>query len=132
MILLTLLHCPVWLGCAAVLVGTGLGVGAYSYMNGELERTYQARYEDTLKATLGILSDLNLPLLEKTTDGKQTKIKTERVDGTPMTITIAISDLNWTTVSIRTGTVGMWKKDISAQFHEFIAERLKHQVGTSG
>jgi hypothetical protein len=93
-----------------------------------LERTYRAGFQETLKATESLLSDLNMPIHEKTTDGTQTKIRTERADGTPMTIKIIISDLEWTTVSVRTGVVGMWKKEISTQFHEFIAERLQHQA----
>jgi DNA polymerase III sliding clamp (beta) subunit (PCNA family) len=117
------------MGCAALILGTGAGVGAYSYVSGELERTYRAGFQQTLEATESILTDLNMPILEKTTDGTQTKISTERADGTPMTIKIIISDVEWTTVSVRTGAVGMWKKDISTQFHEFIAERLQNQTG---
>jgi hypothetical protein len=42
-----------------------------------------------------------------------------------MTITVRIIDPEWTEVAIRTGHIGVWKKEISKQFHEFIAERIK-------
>jgi hypothetical protein len=42
-----------------------------------------------------------------------------------MTITVRIIDPEWTEVAVRTGHIGVWKKEISKQFHEFVAERLK-------
>jgi hypothetical protein len=117
-------------GCAAVLLGVGAGAGAgagtYAYIDGQLERTYPASYERTYQACTGILKDLNLPIKEETTDGAQTTIKTERSDGTPMTIKLTILNPDWTEVSVRTGVVGLWKKDISEQFHNFLEERLKN------
>jgi hypothetical protein len=112
-------------GCAAVLLGAGAGAGTYAYIDGQLERTYPASYERTYQACTGILKDLNLPIKEETTDGAQTTIKTERSDGTPMTIKLTILNPDWTEVSVRTGVVGLWKKDISEQFHNFLEERLK-------
>jgi hypothetical protein len=41
-----------------------------------------------------------------------------------MRIRVIILEPEWTEISIRTGVVGLWKKDISKQFHEFIEERL--------
>ena len=111
-------------GCAAVIVGTGAGVGTYTYVKGELRRDYNAAYTKTLQACIDVLHDLNQPVLERTTDGEETTLKTERKDGTPQTIIVAISNPEWTAVFVRTGAVGYWKKDISLQFHEFIAKRL--------
>ena len=117
----------VWLltGCAAVIVGTGVGVGTYTYLKGELKRTYQVKYDKTLNVCVGILNDLNQPILEKTTDGEKTTIRTERKDGSPQTIIVSISSVDWTEVSVRSGAFGFWKKEVSQQFHEFIAERLQ-------
>ena len=116
-----------WLltGCIAVLVGAGVGAGTYTYVNGELKRSYQAKFDKTLQICIDILNDLNQPILEKITDGEKTTIKTERKDGTPQVIEVSIISSDWTQVSVRTGVVGYLKKDISQQFHEFIAERLK-------
>ena len=117
----------IWIltGCVAVIVGAGVGVGTYSYVKGELIRTYQAKFNTILQICTDILADLNQPILDKTTDGEKTTIRTKRKDGTDQTIQVSIVDINTTQVSVRTGVVGFWKKDISTQFHEFIAERLE-------
>ena len=41
-----------------------------------------------------------------------------------MTIKVKIIGLDVTEVSVRTGVVGYWNKDLSVQFQEYIAERL--------
>ena len=112
-------------GCAAVIVGAGVGAGTYTYIKGDLKRSYQVKFNEALNVCTGILDDLDQPIVEKTTDGEKTTIKTKRKDGSPQTINVAIESTEWTQVSIRTGVVGYWKRDVSQQFHEFIAERLK-------
>jgi hypothetical protein len=116
-----------WLcvGCAAVIIGTGLGVGTYTYLKGDLKRAYNAKFDKALNVCLSILTDLNQPILEKTTDGEKTTIRTERKNGSPQTIGVSISSVDWTEVSVRTGVFGYWNREVSEQFHEFIAERLK-------
>jgi hypothetical protein len=117
----------IWLlsGCAAVIVGAGVGAGTYTYIQGDLKRSYQVKFNEALNVCISILDDLDQPIVEKTTDGEKTTIKTKRKDGSPQTINVAIESTEWTQVSIRTGVVGYWKRDVSQQFHEFIAERLK-------
>lgn len=112
-------------GCAAVIIGAGVGAGTYTYLKGDLKRAYNAKFDKTLNVCLSIINDLDQPVLEKTTDGEQTTIRTERKDGSPQTISVSISSLNWTEVSVRSGVFGYWKREVSEQFHEFIAERLK-------
>lgn len=112
-------------GCIALVVGAGAGAGAFAYVDGELSRTYEAKYEKTYQTCKSILKDLKQPILEETTDGIQTTIQSRRSDETPMTIKVRIIDPDWTEVSVRTGFLGVWKKEISEQFHEFVAERLK-------
>ena len=113
-------------GCAAVLIGAGVGAGgAYTYIKGELTRNYPADYNRTLKVCTEILKDLEQPILEKTTDGAQTTIRTRRKDGTPQTIKVGILSPDRTRVSIRTGVMGYWKKDISMQLQQFISQRLQ-------
>lgn len=112
-------------GCAAVIVGAGVGAGTYTYIKGDLSRSYPVKFDKALNVCISILDDLNQPIIEKTTDGEKTTIKTEEKDGTPQTINIAIEGIDWTQVSVRTGVVGYWKKAVSQQFHDFIAERLK-------
>ena len=112
-------------GCIALVVGAGAGAGTFAYFDGQLSRTYEAPYDKTYEVCTGILKDLKQPILEEKTDGIQTTIKSQRSDETPMNLKIRIVDPDWTEVSIRTGFSGVWKKEISAQFHEFIAERLQ-------
>jgi hypothetical protein len=112
-------------GCIALVVGAGAGAGAYAYVDGQLSRTYEATYQKTYQTCKSILKDMKQPILEETTDGAQTTIDSKRADGTPMTVKVRIIDPDWTEVSVRTGFVGVWKKEISQQFHEFLAERLK-------
>lgn len=116
-----------WLlaGCAAVIVGAGVGAGTYTYIKGDLTRSYPVKFNEALDVCISILDDLDQPIVEKTTDGEKTTIETKRKDGSPQTITVAIESIEWTQVSVRTGMVGYWKKDVSQQFHGFIAERLK-------
>ncbi len=112
-------------GCAAVLIGAGVGAGAYTYVKGELARSYDADYNRTLKVCTGIIKDLGQPIIEKTTDGAQTTIHTRRKDGTPQTVKVIIISPDRTQVAVRTGVVGYWKKDISMQFQEFVLQRLQ-------
>ena len=121
-----LLLLSIWLlsGCVAVLVGAGVGAGTYTYIKGDLKRSYQVKFNEALNVCISILEDLNQPILEKTTDGEKTTIKTQKKDGSPQTIHVAIENIDSTEVSVRTGVVGYWKRDVSKQFHDFIAERL--------
>jgi hypothetical protein len=112
-------------GCIALVIGAGAGAGTFAYVNGKLSRTYQANYETTYAVIKGILEDMKQPILEEKTDGTQTTIRSQRVDETPMTINVRIIDPEWTEVSVRTGHIGVWKREISEQFHEFVAERIK-------
>ena len=116
-----------WLGCAAVIIGAGVGAGTYTYLKGDLKRAYNAKFDKTLNVCLSILTDLDQPVIEKTTDGEKTTIQTERKNGSSQTISVSISSVDWTEVSVRTGAVGYWNREVSQQFHEFIAERLKRQ-----
>lgn len=111
-------------GCVAVVAGAGAGASVYAYVDGALKRSYEADYEKTYQVCVGILKDLNQPIKAETTDGVHTEISTERSDQTPMTIKITILEPGRTEVSVRTGTIGLWKKDISEQYHKFIEERL--------
>lgn len=117
----------IWLinGCAAVIVGAGAGAGAYTYVKGDLKRSYEVKFDKALKVCIGILDDLNQPIIEKTSDGEKTILVTKRKDGSPQTIHVAIESIERTQVSVRTGEVGYWKREVSQQFHNFIAERLK-------
>ena len=114
-----------WVSCAVVIIGAGVGAGTYTYIKGDLKRAYNAKFDKTLNVCLSILTDLDQPILEKATDGEKTTIQSERKNGSPQTITVSISKVDWTEVSVRSGVFGYWNRELSEQFHEFIAERLK-------
>lgn len=116
----------IWVtGCAAVLIGAGAGAGTYAYVKGELIRTYQKSYESTLMAVESVIDDLGMSVQSKTTDGIQTTIKAKRKDDKPVTVKVKIEGPDWTRVSVRTGYVGLWRKELSEQFHEYVARRLE-------
>ena len=124
-----------WVGCAVVAVGTGVGVGTYTYLKGDLKRAYNAKFDKTLDVCLSILTDLNQPILEKTTDGEKTTIQTKRKNTSPQTITVSISSVDWTEVSVRSGVFGYWNrrsrssfmnlslKDLNGEFERFRVQR---------
>jgi hypothetical protein len=124
-LVIVIMHLWLSTGCIALVVGAGAGAGTFAYVDGQLNRTYQANYETTYAVCKGILQDMKQPILEEKTDGTQTTIKSQRVDETPMTVKVRIIDPEWTEVSVRTGHIGVWKKEISEQFHEFITDRIK-------
>ena len=124
-VIICTMHLLLSTGCIAIVVGAGAGAGTFAYVNGNLSRTYQANYETAYKVCKGILEDMKQPILEEKTDGTQTTIRSQRADETPMAITVRIIDPQWTEISVRTGHIGVWKKEISEQFHEFVAERIK-------
>jgi hypothetical protein len=123
----TVLLLCIWLlgGCAAVIVGAGAGAGAYSYIKGDLKKSYEVKFDKALEVCIGILEDLNQPIIKKTSDGEKTTIETKRKNGSPQIIHVAIESAEWTQVSVRTGRVGYWDREVSLQFHEFFSERLK-------
>ena len=122
---IVIMHLLLSTGCIALVVGAGAGAGTFAYVDGQLSRTYQASYQTTYDVCKSILADMKLSILEEETDGLQTTITSQRADETPMTVKVRIIDPEWTEVSVRTGYVGVWKKEISKQFHGFIAERIK-------
>ena len=54
-----------------MIAGTGVGVGTYTYLKGDLKRSYQVKFDKALSVCVSVLSDLDQPILEKTTDGEK-------------------------------------------------------------
>ena len=114
-------------GCAGAVVGIGAaaGAGAYTYMNGELSRLYQAPYDTTNQACRATLKKLKIAITEETSDGINATIKAKRADGTPVTIKTEMVEPRITKVSVRSGMVGIWDKNVSELIHASIAQRLQ-------
>jgi outer membrane protein OmpA-like peptidoglycan-associated protein len=111
-------------GCAAIVVGAGAGAGTLAYFEGELKKAYEADYDKTVKACSDALNSLKIPVTEKPSDALQTIFKAKRPDGTPVTVKAVRLDDQITEVSVRTGIVGLWDKNVSMQIHESIHREM--------
>jgi hypothetical protein len=109
-------------GCAAMVAGAGAGV--YTYVAGELKRTYNAPFDKAVSDSLAALQDLKITVLKQTSSGITTTIDAEKSDHTPVTVSITIQGTNLTEVAVRTGVVGLWDKKVSELIHAHIAKRL--------
>jgi outer membrane protein OmpA-like peptidoglycan-associated protein len=104
------------------------GVETYSFITGNLTRTYLSEYPDTVRAVRSTLEKLMIPVTDTIADGLKTELKARRADGTPVGIEIVLIDKAHTKVSVRTGTVGVWDRRVSRQIHGYIAEALELKV----
>jgi len=104
------------------------GVETYSYITGNLTRTYLSEYHDTVQAVRSTLEKLEIPISDTIADGLKTEVKARRADGTPVEVEIVLIDKARTQVSVRNGTVGVWDRRVSAQIHGYIAEALELKI----
>ena len=111
-------------GCAALVVGAGAGAGVYTYVSGELKRTYNAPFEKAVSDSLDALQSLKITVINKESGGITTTINAEKSDKSPVTVNITLLGPNITEVSVRTGVVGLWDKKVSELVHAHIAKRL--------
>ena len=123
--ILLALACYVLTGCELVFIGAASGTGVYSYMDGQLIRSYQAPFDKTNLACTATLENLKIAITEETSDGIRATIKAKQTDGSPVTVQTVMIDPKITEVSVRSGVVGIWDKKISELIHASIAQRLQ-------
>ena len=112
-------------GCAPLfLVGAGVGAGAYTYLKGNLSRVYEADYQQSIKASVNVMEQLNFKRKEETTEEIKTIIEGQIHYDTPVTIEVAYAGERWTKISVRTGYIGIDNLEISEKVHDDIAEQL--------
>lgn len=116
---------PYLSGCAAF-VAVGAGAGAFSYISGNVLRTYDAEYQQTVRASRKAINDLRFTLINETSDNITTKINGRRGDDTPVTIQVTYLNSLQTEVGVRTGIVGVTEIKVSERVHDKIANRLIH------
>jgi outer membrane protein OmpA-like peptidoglycan-associated protein len=116
-------------GCALAVLGVGAaGAGAFAYFNGKLIKTYEANYNDTVRASSYTLERLKIPITQTFADELTTEIRAERPNGTPVLIEVVRLDDDYTQVSVRTGSLGVWEKRVSEQIHGYINQYLGKPV----
>lgn len=119
-----LFGCQLIAGCALFVTGAVVGVGAYTYVNGELKRSYQATYDKTVQASVSAMTEMNIGVKSVKKQGLTTTIE-GAFNGKPVTASISRVDVNISEVGVRSGYVGVWEKDFSTEIHEKIAQRLR-------
>jgi len=111
-------------GCAALVAGTAAGVGVYTYVSGELKRSYPESFDKIYAVCTDTLEDLKINIEEKESDGISATINAKRADGTPVWVKVFMITPKITEVSVRSGVVGVWDKKVSELIHASIAQRL--------
>jgi len=114
---------PYLSGCAAF-IAVGAGAGAFSYISGNVLRTYDADYQQAIRASRKAIKDLRFTLVSETSDSITTKISGRRGDDTPVTIQVTYLNSLQTEVGVRTGVVGVTETEVSEKVHDKIAQRL--------
>lgn len=112
-------------GCGGVLlVGAGVGAGAFSYIAGNVIRIYEADYQQSIEASTKVMKQLVFKGKEESEDGLKTVIEGYRYYDTPITIEVAFVEPGSTQIGIRTGYLGNRNLEISEQLHSDIAKEL--------
>jgi outer membrane protein OmpA-like peptidoglycan-associated protein len=112
-------------GCGGViLVGAGVGAGAFSYFAGNVIRVYEADYQQSIEAGSKVMERLVFKGKEETEDGVRTVIEGYFDSDTPVTIEVVFVDPGSTQIGVRTGYIGNDNLEISEQLHADIAGEL--------
>ncbi len=111
-------------GCAAMVVGAGAGAGVYTWIKGELIRSYAKDFTHTENATIQSLDYLKITIDEKTQKGSETTIKARQSDGSPVTVTVRTVSYNMTEVAVRCGYVGYWDRKNAELIHATILNTI--------
>ena len=111
-------------GCAAIVVGAGAGAGVYTWVKGELIRSYAKDFAHTESATIQALDYLKITIDEKTQTGSETTIKAHQSDGYPVTVTIRTVRYDMTEVAVRSGYVGYWDRKNAELIHATILNSI--------
>lgn len=111
-------------GCAAIVVGAGAGAGVYTWIKGELIRSYAKDFTHTEHATIQSLDYLKITIDEKKQTGSETTIKARQSDGSPVMVNIRTVRYDMTEVAIRCGYVGYWDRKNAELIHATILSNI--------
>ncbi len=111
-------------GCAVLVAGTGAGASVYTYVKGELIRSYNADYDQAVAAAEAGLDELKIVIVKKESASLQTKFDARRSDGSPVVVKIKMTQTNITEISVRCGYIGYWDRKVSELVHATIFQKL--------
>jgi hypothetical protein len=110
--------------CAAVVVGAGAGAGVYTWVKGELIRSYATDFAHAEKTTIQSLEYLKISIDEKIQEGSQTTFKARQSDGESVTVKIRTIRYDMTEVAVRCGYVGYWNRKNAELIHATILNTI--------
>lgn len=108
-------------GCMALVAGGVAAVGTYTYVSGQLNRTYNANLERTYNAALAGCQALGLGVLDRELKLSEASIKTND-QGRDVWIKLKAQSSTTTEVSVRVGYLG--DETASRKFHEALQAKL--------
>ena len=111
-------------GCAAIVVGAGAGAGVYTWVKGELIRSYAEGFEQTEQAAMQSLEYLKITIDETTRSASESTIKAHQSDGSPVTVKIRTIRYDMTEVAVRSGYVGYWDRRNAELIHATILNTI--------
>jgi hypothetical protein len=107
-------------GCAVALLGAGVvGIGAYTYIEGDLVREYPLSYSSAWDATNSALENLQISISNSMDEGGKGKIEAVRKDGEKVVIKIKDEGQKVSIIAVRVGMLG--DRSIAESIHEAIA-----------
>ena len=111
-------------GCAAIVAGAGAGAGVYTWVKGELIRSYAKDFAHTENSTVQSLEYLKITIDEKTQSGSESIIKARHSNGSPVTVRIRTVRYDMTEVAVRSGYVGYWDRKNAELIHATILNTI--------
>jgi|Deesub1362A_J573_1020465.scaffolds.fasta_scaffold00882_7 hypothetical protein len=105
---------PAWVG-----FGAGIGIGAYKYIEGNLERDYPLAYEKAWDVTNEALANLQISITESLKEEAEGRIEAVRRDGKAVIVKLKDKGQGVTSIGIRIGVFG--DRVASEKIHEEIA-----------
>ena len=110
------------LGGCLVGVGAMVGVGAYQWMEGTMQKDYPRTMEPTYRACVEACKIMKLKIQKESYGPMHSNITATAPDGTNVYIELVARPNNITTVKVRFGLMG--DKDQSAYFHRNVMKYL--------
>jgi len=116
MVIISLLYscAPAWMG-----LGAGIGIGAYKYIEGNLERDYPLSYERAWDITNEALANLKISITSSFKEKTTARIDAVRRDGKNVIIKLKDKGQGVTSIGIRVGVFG--NRVLSEKIHDEIA-----------